>query len=1144
MKLQPATVDVLLSTLDQQAPKTATPIGRLSRLVNGVVKRYLNPRAADGTVTHVRVEKRDAFLALPTTTKDMDGVASTLTGTPQILFDGGDALREVAGNRLFTRSGHWVKASDATNGDTVVLPQTLRSSEIYTADSQTDAPDMAMIGDVACIAWREVALQASSNAAAPSVLPAPGLDGVRVTFVDGSDRSIIRPAFNLNPSPGTTYLKIRVLAYGGYFWVLQDNQTSGGTVEIDVTIFDENGTFVATTSISPTTNNLHWDAIAITGQGVVIAMPNNGSGVRFMTVTYSAGFVTTAVNDTTIKQTPGQPCVWLTNDFGGSKVGYLATGFTNVTTSIYAYKIVNSAQTNEYPVVASAIDTAATSWISGIAGYVVNGSTFPLVVAYTLMDIAGEPEATRYGSGTNGTNSVASNNYPNQLNNRTFTVSVPFTGAATAIMYRWAMSVASRAFSIDGDYCVIGYYPGCQVGPLGTATAAATHFPQRPANPSNFQPCWYILPLASKQPIAGRFEYGLATADWQVLAYDGSIIAGPRNRSLPSICTTSSGALAVPLAYRAEQNIPSAKLFTQQTVTDTTTTTSSLFLTTSRTDRTVVTNSALVYQTANTVGVKLFTIGPDCGQPIAVNGTTFVPGLMAGVIETGDVTMTEHGLVAPECPYVIKSGTASTPAADGIYFWRWCGEYVTQTGKTYRSLPSAAFAFKVLVSDAVGIDVKVHSLAPTNKANVKLSGYRTAYTDAAVFGSAQVTDPPLAGGTTVAGFSSISYKITNDLRPFYNSRLVNVATFIDLVNLANQAVGEVLYTDQGYLPRFPAPAFRSGAVWQNRLWLIGYDNALWFSGDIQEGVGEWFNPGQRVVLPTTEEITAVASMETFLLIFTASSTWYLPQGAALPDATGQGTIPTAQRLPFEYGCTGFTAVTTDGCLYTNSLGGVWIITRSLDNRWIGQDAKDDLDVEITGMVIVGNYVCVATRTGGPMNIVVYDTQLGAWGVWQINADNSLSTTLIGGTGGQLAWADSGRVKVQTPGSYLDDGTTYVSTEITISPVHIGGVRNWKRTWAIQFEGEVYDACALVVGLAYDDSGDVAAVYDAVQLEAGLLEEEVRPTKQLAAAVGITIQDIEGDVAPSSGQGLALEVASFYIGVEKGLAKGVPRARHT
>ena len=40
--------------------------------VNVKVSQYQNPRAADGTVTHVKVEKRDGFRTITNVTRDID----------------------------------------------------------------------------------------------------------------------------------------------------------------------------------------------------------------------------------------------------------------------------------------------------------------------------------------------------------------------------------------------------------------------------------------------------------------------------------------------------------------------------------------------------------------------------------------------------------------------------------------------------------------------------------------------------------------------------------------------------------------------------------------------------------------------------------------------------------------------------------------------------------------------------------------------------------------------------------------------------------------------------------------------------------------------------------------------------------------
>lgn len=1136
MKPVPATVDVALSTLDQQSPETDKPIGRLRKLINAKVKQYQNPRAADGTTTHVKVEKRDAFVTIDDATDDTDGVAQTPpSGTPQVLFGGGDALRMVVDNRLYTKTTNWVKASNQADGDTVVLPQTLRSSPIYTADSQAEAPDFAVIGDTECTVWREVSTSRSNNDPTfPAVTAAVNtvLDGVRVQVASSS--GVIRPAFTLDPEAlGTTvYMKARVVAQGGYFWVIQDFQTNLPlrAVQIDVTVLNTLGVVVGSTSIAGANYNESWDVTVLTTDGVVIAMPAAVAGVTFTAMTFNGATVTKTTNtDATIKCRATQ-CAWMTDDTGTAHTGYLVTADDVsgpvgplTATNLYGYRIVSLAKDHEYPVVLSAANQAV-QYLSAITGYHVPGGN-DLVVSYALMDIVGVPEATTYGAGTpDEKNNNASDFFPDQMNNLVGTFAMPFTGVSTVISTRFGMSLASRAFAVGADYVAIGYYPGVKFGPL-EGPAATPHFPYRPVDPSNFQPCWYVLPLALPQAIAGRFEYGLATADYQDMVANVShvILPNPRNRCLTSTAVLETGAIGIPLGYRAEQNIPSGALFSGtpqegQPVGDLPTLAS--------------------YQTNNTVGVKRFTIGPDCGQPFVVGQATYFPGLMAAIVEPGEVIITEQGLTAPECPRVKQSAVAYAVSVSGAYFYRVAFEYTTKGGRMYRSLPSAAFAYTNVQADNLALEITQHNLAVTNKKAVKTSIYRTGIIDAITDGTQASTTPPTqSAGTAVTSVPSVgAYKITDDLHPFYSNPALSTSAFDDYMTIGSQGTGELLYTDQGYLPRYPAPALRGGCVWQNRAWVIGYDNALWFSGQIAEGEGEWFNPGQRVVIPTNEAVTAIASLDSFLLIFCERSIWYLPE-STLPDSTGTGTIPPAIRLPFEMGGTGFSSVIRQGCLYSSSAGGVWMITRSLDNVWIGQAAQDDLSPTVTSMVIAGNNVLV----GNASYMMAYDTNLGAWARWEL----PISTTLVGASGGAAVTANSGLVWQQTPGQYQDqdtvhETTTYVPLTVGVSPVHIAGVRSWKRTWAIQAQGQTADPCDVAFTLSYGDYNTTTKTYLPATLDVGTLEEEIRPTLQLATSVGFEMVDAE-NVDTVTGQGYSLEVISFYIGKEPTL-KQLPKGK--
>lgn len=1144
MKPTPAVVDVPLSTLDQAGPVTDKPIGRLSALINAQVKLYQNPRfnVQDGSVAHVKVEKRDAFVTLGNTYTDEAGnsVAAPV-GEPQVLFGGGDVMRQVIANRLYSRSGTgWVKASNPIDGDAVVFPQIVRSRSIYAADTQIQGATLATIGDVSCSVWREISMAASDNSSSPTLSPT-SLNGIRISFRNVAEQSTLVPPFTFDPAGGSpSYQRTMVLAQNGQFWVLQDYD-NGSNWTIWISIFSVNGVFVDKTSVVVGTSGSvsgadRWDASVILGQGLVIATPSNsGTGVHFDCYTYSSGFTHTSNTDATIR-CAGRQVAWIRDDSPVSNLGYLVSVDVAVGILLFtAHQITSMASVHTYSSVSPLASVSpSTTAVSGIAGYKVP-STTDVVIAYSTMDLVGVLDGTNYTSGSDGSNTSASDDYPNQLNNLTTTHHVPFSGSPTLILTRQSIAIASRAFAIGSDYAVIGYYPACQLGPLDTPDAAADHYPQRPVNPSNFQPTYYVLPLNSQQQIAGRLEYGLAARDEQVVKVitpgGGVFATQPCNRCLADVVTTQTGALMTVLGYRVEVGIPDPGSFTNVN-------TVSGFG--------IITNNQ-VYQTSDTVGVKLFTFGPDCGRPFIVGQTTYFPGLMSQVVEPGDTAIAEHGIIAPECPRVLKSTTASTipSALIGEYFYRGVAESTTRSGREYRSLPSAAFAFTLKIGDNVGLAVTSSTCSLTNRKSVKISLYRSAVISAQVISSLVPTTPAITTPTSGAGAPTFIsnaattglFKITDDLTPFYGIPGAPTNTFTDLLSSGTQGTGEELYVDSS-LPRYPAPAFRGGCVWLNRAWVIGYDNALWFSGELADGEGEYFNPGLRVVVPTNEEITAIAPMDSFLLIFCANSVWYLPETSALPDNTGTGSIPTAIRLPFEMGGTGFTGVIRQGCMYSSSQGGVWMITRSLDNVWIGQNAKDDLAPLITGMCIAGNTVIATNGT----YVMAYDTNLGAWGRWNF----PVPATAIGAFGGLALFSNTGPVWQQTPGSFIDHDTInsvtyYAPTTATISPVHVGGIRSWKRTWEIQAQGQVVDFCDVIFTLAYGDYNTNIKTYKNASLTPGPLAEAIRPTLQLASSVGMTVTDA-ANASTTTGAGFSLEVMSLYVGLEKGPNKLPPGAR--
>ena len=217
-----------------------------------------------------------------------------------------------------------------------------------------------------------------------------------------------------------------------------------------------------------------------------------------------------------------------------------------------------------------------------------------------------------------------------------------------------------------------------------------------------------------------------------------------------------------------------------------------------------------------------------------------------------------------------------------------------------------------------------------------------------------------------------------------------------------------------------------------------------------------------------------------------------------------------------------------------------MITRSLSNEWVGQPAQDDLSILITGMCVAGNNVIVSVESP---YVMTWDTNLEGWAKWNLLTGDAPVTCAFSDL---MAWADPGRVFLQTPGTYLDIDANaalslYVPMSATVSPVHIAGVRSWKRTWALQLEGTTFDICTMTIGLSYSDANIIDYAPPPVDLVVGYLEEEVRPDKQLASSIGVTVSDAQGATI-ATGRGFALEVIGYYVGLEKGLNKLAPAKR--
>ncbi len=620
------------------------------------------------------------------------------------------------------------------------------------------------------------------------------------------------------------------------------------------------------------------------------------------------------------------------------------------------------------------------------------------------------------------------------------------------------------------------------------------------------QPCWFLTPLSMSQQTAGRFEYGIAYADWRFDGNDPEAFG--RNIypwGLTSVTSTDDG-LALVLPYRAQSFTAGQVVGGNQTP------------------------LGVAQVSESTVGLKEFRVSETHGQAISNSGEMFLPGPQASQFTASGFH--EDGInLGFEKPWLVSqeddAAAAIALTIGASYQYVLVAEETDENGDRIYSVVSPPLDV-TLQSTNNTITIGGRTIGPTNR-NVTFAIYRTS----------------ISGGSPTVQH----YKITNDLDPngenftfsyITGSERPDTWTFKDQVPDPAILSSEVVYADKGQLQHFPAPAFRHGvASWQNRSWVVGYDGAIWMSAEKTEGDAIWFHPGFRFFLPTDDKPVALAlAGENYLIFFCTNSVWYLP-AARLPDATDKnGSLPTPQPLPFPNGCTGH-ALTMNagtpgaGAVYSSTAGGIWMIDRSLRNIYLSQPMQDDLQLGVSGLTIDGQQrLVVATDS---TSVFVYDQLPQAWYKWVVPTVAQLITT----KGGQAVYQDENYVSVYTPDSYTDlvPTPTGIAPDVTLALTEFGNVRGLKSVWACDIVGEYKGYHRLHAVMSYPDDDEPDTTFGPFVPDA---DEpyifEINPMVEQTSSYGLRVYvDFTGALG-LPGNSMTLELFSFEVGIEPTLSK--------
>lgn len=995
-KLREQSINVDLLPMNQQAPASMGPTGRVDRVVNGVVRKFLG----GGSGNRLSIEQRPGSTSLNATTFS-NGSLALSPSDPRLLASWKDQLLLIGGTTPYVRSearDRWEALSSVYLTAPSVALQTITKRPLYNASNIAYAPDAASVGDVLC------------DIVMDSVL------GARVTLVD-ADGVQIRAPF----APAGT-ARAKVVSDGTHFWVFSQASALTST---SIQVIDTDGHTLASASIAWGAARDKWDAGFQSTTGATYLATPTGATLTVSYSTYAAGVITTTSFAPAIDASLG--VARIENTRGGTRI-YVAC--VNAASDVTPYEITSAgAISNTYGVVA-----ATAVGVNNITGFVSN-SSFDLKLAISVP------------ANNTAVPSTAA------LNNFILVGTATYAGGTGTVTQR-SLAVVSRAFVDDiGTWRVVAYYQ--------STACSNTAAPPSDVSQLGAQPTFFVVDISGAVPaVVGQFDTGFAYAFY----------ASSRNSQqfypwhLSSVAADASGVQHIPLGYLGAETALAGGGFT------------------------LATFSALT-------GIEDVRISARVGKPVITGDALMIPGLQADFFD--GTVVAEWGLhLAPEIVSVTFSAGGGLNPAE-IYTWVAVEEWTDAQGNLHQSSLSAPWQQVVVSGGSNGTaTITIACDRVTAKTNVSFAIYQT-------------YSPTLTGNTPGVLLRFVG-RVANNL-------LANTVTFTAATTDAQTASGAECYSQPldtsapVALDFQPPPAFSAGAVADGRVFVIGYDRAIWFSFQKIEGQGIAFNSVYRMVLPTAANPVAIVAMDTRIIVLGDDGTTWTADMGNLPNATlSSGAIPTLQQLPATTGATAAAALIPAGAIY-GALSGVWLMDRGLTSRFIGGPVLDEVDAltQIQDIAVdSAQRVFFTLAAGGiPGNeslVLVFDLIAGCWYVWDMPAVVYASTTWRG----QFAFADAAGVVhvMDDPASstYADDGAE-IPYSIAISSMAFGGPSGWQRLWGETIFGQWKGPHRLRVAFTYDNEVAASETFTMpVGVDPGTYRFEVRQEKQKDIAVAMTL----------------------------------------
>jgi len=400
--------------------------------------------------------------------------------------------------------------------------------------------------------------------------------------------------------------------------------------------------------------------------------------------------------------------------------------------------------------------------------------------------------------------------------------------------------------------------------------------------------------------------------------------------------------------------------------------------------------------------------------------------------------ITEHGfhLGVHDLSAAVNNSAGSLAA--GTYSYKCIYTWIDAKGIIYRSTPSLAVSATTSGGSST-VTLTVPTLRLSNKTGVIIETYRTEDSGTIYYRVDRTANNSAADSVSVADAGAISD--------------------------ANLITKEILYTAGGVLENVSPPAALVLGSFANRMFVVSSENPkkLVYSKTRLPKKAIDFSDLFEIVLNKAERITALAEMDSKLIIMEPDSIWYITGNG--PNSTGQQDDFSPPKL-----------VTRDvGCNNTNSLvmsplglmfqskKGIYLLDRSLQTAYVGApvEAFNALTITSAELIEDENQIRYLTNDGSAL---IYDYYFGKWCTWDNHT--GVGATIWSANSSYVYFRTDGRIFEQSATSYMDDNDPIEMT-ITTAWIKTKGIQAFQRVRSAFVLGEWRSDHKLMIQAAYN-----------------------------------------------------------------------------